>query len=141
MVILKKHFNNIFRVIFCTIATLGMLYLNSEFDAYHPSPLQYHGSIVEPFRNEGVHITASVYDREASKNYLHRDLFLYGYQPIQITIQNNTAQTYFFAKYGVDLKSASFKDVTSKITLHAMPRSIAFKIVSFFFWPFIVPST
>lgn len=137
---MKKHFHNIFKVFFLTVATLGMLHLSSEFDAYHPKPLQYFGSMVEPFKNEGVHITATIYDSYASRNYLHQNLISYGYQPIQITVQNNTPHIFLFSKQGVGLESVSAGDVASTITRGAIPRSIAFKIVSFFFWPFMIPS-
>lgn len=141
MIILKKHFNNLFKIFFISVATLGILFLHSEYIAYSPKPFQHHGSIVEPFKNKGVYITATVYNSSASKKYLDNDLLSYGYQPIQITVQNNTENTFLFSKKGIDLPTASSKEIVSLITLGALPRAIAFKIVSFFFWPFIIAST
>ncbi len=96
-----------------------------------------------PFTDEaeGLEVSYKALDAEESKLYLNRDLIDRGYQPVHITIQNNSPNTYEIAPDGVSLPLALPKDVAMKVTKRAIPRAIGYKIASFFFWPLMIPST
>lgn len=92
-------------------------------------------------RSNTLQVVAKAYTPEESTKFLNKNLLRKGYQPVQITIQNNSSQEYSLSSGSVDLPTASPSKVTIKLMQSAIPRGIAFKIASFFFWPFMVPST
>ena len=96
--------------------------------------------MVEPFVREGVYVQKKLYTFEESRKYLNRNLHRYGIQPIEVTIQNNTASTYILSENGVEAENSSGKQVANRVTMHGVPRSIALKVAGMFFWPLMIPS-
>jgi len=92
-------------------------------------------------RNNTIHVVAKAYTSEESRKYLNENLLKSGYQPVQITIQNNSADEFSLSTGSVDLPTVSSSKVAKIVTNAALPRSIAYKIVGIFFWPMVFPST
>ncbi|NDD58680.1 MAG: hypothetical protein EBZ47_05415 [Chlamydiae bacterium] len=92
-------------------------------------------------RDNSIHIVAKAYSAEESKKYLGVDVLSKGIQPVQLSIQNHSPETYMIAKESVDLSSISASKMTSKLMQSAIPRGIAFKVASLFFWPIMIPGT
>jgi hypothetical protein len=90
-------------------------------------------------KHRGIQVSSKVYDAEESKKYLNSDLLSRGYQPIQITIQNQTATSFYLE--GVDLPQVPTSEITRKISKSSLPRSIGYKVAGLFFWPFAIPGT
>jgi hypothetical protein len=88
-----------------------------------------------------VIVVAKVMSPEESKQNFGHDLLSRGVKPLQLTIQNNTSNEYSLCPSSVDLPRLSASKVAMKITKSSLPRSIGYKIASFFFWPFMIPST
>ena len=84
-----------------------------------------------------VHVKALSSDE--CKKLLGHNLPGKGVQPLHFTIQNNSPNEYSISPELVDLVHIDAKKVAEKIKNLALPRSIAFKILGFFFWPFIIP--
>lgn len=112
---------------------------NTTFNAAGPGYTQ-----LTPFsgdgEQEGLVVSFKTLNKEESKEYLGRDLIDRGYQPVHITVQNQTANTYQFAPSGVSLLMARPQEVANEVTKRAIPRAIGLKILSFVFWPFMIPS-
>ena len=89
-------------------------------------------------QNTGLQIAAKTYDSEKSKQNLNRDLLSKGYVPVEITITNQTQKSYTLSRASVNLPCATAKEVTWSFTKKTFPRSIGYKIASFFFWPFSI---
>jgi hypothetical protein len=87
-----------------------------------------------------VFVTSRTYSHDDSTRFLKRDLLSEGYQPVQFTMQNNTSQSYVVSDKSIALPQASASDVAWKITKRKIPQAIGLKILSFFFWPFMIPS-
>lgn len=130
-----------FNLIFFSLVILSTIFFTREYHAYQPQTLPFVGSMLEPFSEEGIHISAKGYSARDSIVYLDRDLLYRGLQPLQVTIQNNTDRSYFLSNCGIDLPNVSPRAVAGNITQSAIPRSIALRIASFFFWPIIIPAT
>jgi len=77
---------------------------------------------------------------ESKQNFGH-DLISRGVQPLQLSIQNNTSNEYSLCPSSVDLPRVEASKVAFKVTKSAIPRGIAYKVASLFFWPFMIPST
>lgn len=136
---MKKSANNIFKNFFCFVLVISSFFCNSGFP--QSAPLTHFGSMVEPFKEKGLHITAKAYTSEESKTYLDQNLLKAGFQPVQITIQNNTERIYILSRQGIDTPIAQSRQVATSMTMLAIPRSIGLKVASLFFWPFAFPST
>jgi len=131
--------NNIFKAAFCAIFIFSTFFFITEYEAYRPKESHYIGSTPEPFREKGIYISAKAYDVHDSKAYLDRDLLSIGYRPIQVTIQNNSSSTYFLSDRGLDIPTVEAGSVANSVTCRHIPKSIAFKVAGFAFWPFIIP--
>lgn len=95
----------------------------------------------EPFVDKGVHIWARAYSSYESQRNLEKNILALGVQPIEVKIQNHSDKTYYLSTDGIDIESLSPKKVAGTLLIEAIPRSIAYKVVSFFFWPMILPAT
>src|SRR3972149_7071984 len=84
---------------------------------------------------KGLSITAKAYNEAESKQFLERDLLSRGYQPIQISIQNNSPQSYALKLDELELERVPPHEIARKVMRGAIPRSIAYKVASFLFWP------
>jgi len=134
-------FKKLIKSISLIICVVSAVFFISGFEVYHPETPQFVGSIAEPFREKGVHISAKIYDGKESKAYLDRNLLHVGFQPVQVTVQNNTEDTYILSSEGVEVNSSTSSEVAGSVTRTAIPRSIGFKVAGLFFWPMIIPGT
>lgn len=138
---MKKTLKNVCKSSFLGLLIVSGLYFFSEYNAYHPKPPAFVGSVAEPFHGQGLDIQAKAYDEHESQAYLSKNLQDMGFQPVQVTIQNNTAHTFLLSSQGVDLPNATTNKVSACVTARAIPRSIAFKVAGLLFWPFLIPAT
>jgi hypothetical protein len=138
---MKNIIKNAFYLSFSILVVCATVYLTKEFVALRPQTLPFVGSILEPFSEEGVQIRAKAYSPRESMIYLNRDLLHRGLQPLQVTIQNNTGDSFYLSNSGLDLPNMSSKAVAGKLTRSAIPRAIALRIAGFFFWPLLIPAT
>lgn len=86
-------------------------------------------------------VTAKTFTPEDSKFLLGHDLISRGVVPVQVNIQNNTPNSYSLCASSVDLPHIDPKKVAFKVSKSAIPRAIGWKILSFIFWPLMIPST
>lgn len=124
-------------LIFGVPTLVSMLILLSSWNSYELSAF----APVTASEEHGVFITSKAYTPEESKKYLDRDLQSRGYQPVQVTIQNNTADTFLYNEESVSLPSASPGKIALKVSKSALPRAIGYKVAGMLFWPFMIPGT
>ena len=86
-----------------------------------------------------VHVRALTSDE--SQMLLGHNLPGKGVLPLHFTIQNNSPYEYSICPDSVDLNHIDSNKVANKIQRSALPRSIAFKVLGFLFWPFMIPGT
>jgi hypothetical protein len=91
--------------------------------------------------DEGIFVKVLPYNANESKRYLNHDLIDHGFQPVEISIQNNTDRTYFVHPDEMGMPVASEGQVSNKYLINSIPRSIAFKVLGFLFWPLMIPGT
>lgn len=115
---------------------LGLFLLLSFSTHYTVDPLS---NLSSDTGRKRVIITSKVFNASDSKKYLSRDLLSRGFQPIQLTIHNNTTSTVSIED--VDMPQVAPSKVALKVTKDAVPRAIGYKIASLIFWPFMIPST
>lgn len=128
----------------------GLLVLTSIFllttgwDRYQANPLRPVAVELLPFfsiQHNQIHVMAKAMTPEESKQNFGHDLISRGVQPLHLSIQNNTSDEYSLCPSSVDLPSIKPSKIAFKVTKAAIPRGIAYRVASFFFWPFMIPST
>ncbi len=126
------------------IAVLGSFCLLPAFQQLPPKPLTSIATALLPtFDNEqaDVVVTVKALTGGECKQLIMHDVVSRGVQPLQLTIENNTSETYSLCPSSVDLDRIEASKVAFKVTKSTIPRAIGYKIASFFFWPFMIPST
>ena len=125
------------RFVISVVTLLGLATILTSFESYDHSAMAKLETVAPAFSEEakGLNVTAKKYTPDESKEYLNRNLMSSGFQPIQITIQNNTGDSYNFSKEGVSLPSASVAKVAFAVSKKALPRSIGLKVASLFSGP------
>lgn len=88
-----------------------------------------------------VLVSAKVLTATESKQCFGHDLPGRGIDALELTIQNNTPREYSVSASAVDLPRVEAKDIAFRITKSSLPRSIAYRMASVFFWPFAIPGT
>ncbi len=88
-----------------------------------------------------IQVFAKAMTKDESKQNFGHDLISRGVVPLQLTIQNNTSDEYSICPSSVDLPRIEASKIAFKVTKSTIPRAIGYKIASFFFWPFMIPST
>jgi hypothetical protein len=97
--------------------------------------------LLSPKWERGLFVTSKAYDQEESKKYLNRDLLSRGYQPIQITIQNNTSSSFYLSTDSVNLPQEATGTIVRKVMKPVLARSIGYKVAGLLFWPLMIPGT
>jgi hypothetical protein len=130
--------SKIFIVIFGIVGLFSILTIRENYKTNSSVP---EFKSLAPFTEEGLEVSYKALSSNESNEYLNRDLLDFGYQPVHVTIQNNTPNAYEISPENVSMPLVSDKEVVSQLMKAALPRSIGFKIASFFFWPLMIPST
>lgn len=126
-----------------TLLVIGILATFFGWETHRSKSLAPTASAQVAFAEEvtGLSVIAKTYTVQESQDYLDRDLISRGYQPIQVTIQNNTAKAYFLSQDGISLPSVPAQKIARQVIKSAIPRAVAYKVASILFWPFMIPST
>lgn len=125
-------------------AVIGVFVLTSSWNYDHPHPLKTVAThLLTPFspHESRVQVSAKAMNPNDCKHHFGYDLVRRGVQPLHLTIENNTPHEYSLCPSSVDLPRIEPRQIAFKVTKSAIPRGIAYRIASFFFWPFIIPST
>jgi hypothetical protein len=138
----KKGFfnkNRLYIGLACVAGIFAILTSSVNFKASYFTPHSFEQSVFD-HENKLV-VTSKAYTVEDSKKHLKKNLIKFGFQPVQITIHNNTSHSYSIASSGVEIPVATAADIVSKVARSAIPRAIGFKAASLLFWPFNIAST
>ena len=121
--------------LFAILSTLGSFHI-APLDSVARTPLT-------PFVKQEKDIALSYRSLSAgeSRHYLDVNMLKEGVQPVQITVENNTPRTYAIGTDSLDIPQISSDDAAWKVTRHAIPRAILYKVISFFFTPFLIVET
>ncbi|HEY2810272.1 MAG TPA: hypothetical protein VGJ00_02635 [Rhabdochlamydiaceae bacterium] len=127
---------------FSLIPALAVVCLCMGWTHYQPMPLL-SSSLLAVFdpKEKILDIQVKVLSPEESKTLLGHNLPGKEIQPLYLTIHNNTPHTYTLDPEAIDLNQIDSKTVAKKLKRSAFPRSIGFKVLGYFFWPFMLPGS
>ncbi len=81
-----------------------------------------------PEQNVNVTISAKAFNKHDCKKYLDRDVISKGYQPVQLTIENNSDQDYYFSLNRIDLQCARPEEVANRVHTSTIGRILGYGI-------------
>jgi hypothetical protein len=91
-------------------------------------------------QNSNILVTWQSYDKVDCKKYLGRDVISEGYQPIQITIRNNTNDPLYFSPQNFNIPLAPVNEVARKVHTSTAARVVGYGVPGLFIWPFLIPA-
>ena len=89
---------------------------------------------------EGIAVGCKAYSKQDCYDYLDRDVIKNGYQPIQLTFQNNSDKRYIFSTQNVSLPCASIQDVAKTAHTSTVGRVVGYSIGGILAWPLFIPA-
>ncbi len=89
---------------------------------------------------ENVTLAAKALSKEECKKYFDRDIIGNGYQPVIMTIINDTNKHILFSPEGVSLPVSSPEEVAEKVHTSTAGRATAYGVGALFLWPLLVPA-
>ena len=91
--------------------------------------------------NEELSIHVRPLTDEEMGAYLHEDLAKWEILALEVEVINHTADPFKISLESIDLPVVQGKEIAKKVLKNAIPRSIFWKVASFFFFPLTIPST
>ncbi len=107
---------------------------------YKPQPLDCITASQVYEQPSSVSFVYKIFDKRDCKKYLDRDILLKGYQPVQITIINNTKYHLFFRSQAISLPHVSASCIARKTHTCTAGRATGFSLLGLVVWPFLIPA-
>jgi hypothetical protein len=89
--------------------------------------------------NADYPVTAEARAIPAGDPRFSHDLHSRGYLPVEIKIVNHSDDAYKVSRESTSLRAAPTKEVVWSVMKSSFPRSFAYKIAGFLFWPLAIP--
>ena len=90
--------------------------------------------------SKSVSFAYHVFNKRDCMKYLDRDVMKAGYQPVQITITNNSKRSVFFSRKAINLPTVDESEVAEKLYTSTAGRATAYGVAALFMWPFAIPA-
>ncbi|MCL4360923.1 hypothetical protein M1446_01035 [Candidatus Dependentiae bacterium] len=97
-------------------------------------------SLSQNSQEKFVSFSYHIFDTDDCMKYLDRNVIAKGYQPIQITITNNTNRYLNISMSNFSLPYVSSEEVAKRVHTSTVKRSVGYGILGLFIWPFLVPA-
>lgn len=89
---------------------------------------------------EGISFSYKVFDKIDCKKYLDRDVLSKGYQPIHISIANNTKRRLSFSAKNINLPTVDALEVAQAVHTSTVKRAVGYGVLGILLWPFFIPA-
>lgn len=124
------------------ILAIAIAFLTTSCASYKAQTLGVLSPQTAPFsqKKEGVEVLCKAFNKQDCKRYLDRDVIAKGFQPVQISIENNTKHYLLFSKNNISVPCADPSYVASKVHTSTVGRSTAYGVGALFLWPLAIPA-
>ena len=89
---------------------------------------------------EKVTLSCKTLSKAECKKYFDRDIIEKGYQPVQLSIKNDTKKYILFSTQGVSLPVSSPEEVAEKCHTSTAGRAVGYGVAGLFIWPLLIPA-
>lgn len=90
--------------------------------------------------SQSIALAYHVFNASDCMKYLDRNVISKGYQPIHITLTNNSSHSLNFSLHNFSLPCIPPEEVAQKVYTDTLARAVGYGVTSIFLWPFIVPA-
>lgn len=118
------------------------LILLSGCASYQSSPLHRLNAVPvkTPAKKGQVLFAHRVYTKADCEKYLGRDIIKAGYQPVQLTIVNETDHVLNFSLENVSMPCVSPEEFKEKLYTDTTGRAVGYGVGALFLWPLLIPA-
>lgn len=127
----KPYINKIFFTVFTVIISVLVFTGCAHYNATALSNLS-SDIMTSSYSLDSVQMATKTFNKADCKKYLDRDVISKGYQPVQIFIQNNSDQSYFFSPNRISLPTARADEVAEKVHTSTAGRAAGYGAAGFF---------
>jgi len=121
----------------CCIIILGL----AGCAGYHAKPLKSLSRGVMPSKKENlVSFDYHIFSKKDCRKYLDRNVIKQGYQPILVSITNNTDNRLDLSMARCSLPCANPEQVAQLVHTSTKGRVLGYGIPGLFIWPFLIPA-
>lgn len=89
---------------------------------------------------QSISFTHRIFNAYDCKKYLDRNTLAQGYQPIQITLTNNTDRNLSISTKNFSLDCINPQSVATSVHTNTAARAVGYGVTGLFIWPFIIPA-
>ena len=101
----------------------------------------YHDEFQVPADSSNKVVAVSkAFSREDCERYLDRDVISEGYQPVQISILNNTDRKYYFSTGKISVPVAQPQEVAQTVHTSTVGRAVGYGVGALIVWPLLIPA-
>lgn len=126
-------------VFLCTVSQALFLTACARYEAESLAPIKMeyapHSQTVKE-----VSVACKALSKNECKRYLGRDVVEEGYQPVQITVTNDSNRYLLFSTSALSLPCASPDAVAQSVHTSTWGRAAAYGVGALFLWPLAVPA-
>lgn len=90
--------------------------------------------------NNSISYASRAFDRCDCKRYLDRNVIEQGYQPVHLTITNNTDRNLNFLLEGISMPCLDAQEVAQKVHTSTLARAASYGVAGLFIWPLLIPA-
>lgn len=118
----------------------SMILLASGCAKYEAKPLKRLVTLASNTKEPSITLVHKVLDQTECKKYLDRDVISQGYQPVQITLANNSDRHLEFSKDNISIPHAPADEVAPKVHTSTVGRAVGYGIAGIVFLPMLIPA-
>ena len=110
--------------------------------SYKPAPMTSLQPEFAPYSEtiENVTLACKPLSREECKRFFDRDIIDKGYQPVQMTVVNDSPRYILFSNQGISMPVCSPQEVAEKCHTSTVGRATGYGVAGIFIWPLLVPA-
>jgi hypothetical protein len=105
---------------------------------YKARPLSFPSGAIEEKKN--VSVTAYALNDDDMHYYFSRRAIQKGLQPVQLTVVNNSKDSYFLDAKDINLNLESRSSAFDQLRLSKASRCVGWGVAGLFLWPFLIPA-
>lgn len=109
---------------------------------YRAEPLEkpHVEGVSNSYQKNGLTLMVKAFNQADCMTYLDRDVLAKGFQPIQITVQNDSKHGFWISKDAIDLTLASTNEVAKLVETSTVGRATGYGVAAVFIFPFVIPA-
>lgn len=110
----------------------------AKYNSQRLRPLQ--PAMIAQNAQEQVTFNYKALSKRECRKFLGKNVIKSGYQPVQITIENDSNRTLLFSPSDISIKTVPAEIVARKVYDRTTTRIVGWGISGLFIWPFLIPA-